>query len=95
MADTAAVPASTLDPAYVTALNDAIEKTWAAGHEATGGSVAMMFTVSAELMAHTLACLYSAGEHVELQPIMGHLFSRAQQIMASVDGPLTRRRDAN
>lgn len=94
MAETAAVSLAELDPTYVTALTDAIEAAWSSVHTSTGGDVAMLFPVCTELMARVLAGLYDAGEHVDLQAVIGHLYSRAQQITAQ-SGPLTTRRERN
>lgn len=95
MADMEAVPAGTLDPSYVTALNDAITATWTAAHRASNGDVAMLLTVCSELLARPVAALYSAGETVDLQALIGHVFSRARQIVAQQDGPMTTREGVN
>jgi hypothetical protein len=95
MADVQAESAGKLDPAYVAHLNAAITAGWEAAHKATGGDVATLLTVCCELLARPVAALYSAGETVDLQSLMGHVFSRAHQIMAQHDGPLIHRQEAN
>lgn len=95
MAETEAVRAAELDPQFVKSLNDAITAGWEASHKACNGDVGMLFTVMCEMLSRVVAGLDSAGEHVDLQAVIGHVFSRARQIVASHDGPLTTRREVN
>jgi hypothetical protein len=88
MAEAVSVKASSLDPSVKTVLNDAIRGAWEAAHHATGGDVALMTTVCCELLARPIAAMQSAGEEINLQALMGHVYSRAQQIIAQHNGPI-------